>query len=113
MFFTIRPSDLPPMLLTGHITAHYTPVIWLSLYTRRKAHWLMLIDKTLLGITPPSQIPTAAIILHIQHPFFRHILLNVPKALEPSSLQFDVARDWNEMKINHLFIQRLNHGHSY
>ena len=53
MFFTIRPSDLSPMLLIGHVTSTlYSSVNWSSLYTRRKTHWLMLIYKTLLGLTP-------------------------------------------------------------
>ncbi|CDQ61200.1 unnamed protein product [Oncorhynchus mykiss] len=54
MFFTIRPSGLPPMLLIGHITAIlHSSVNWSSLYTCRKIHLLMLIYKTLLGLTPP------------------------------------------------------------
>ena len=31
----------------------YSSVNWSSLYTRHKTHWLMLIFKTFLGLTPP------------------------------------------------------------
>ena len=37
---------------THHCTL-YSSVNWASLYTRHKTHWLMLIYKTLLGLTPP------------------------------------------------------------
>ena len=37
---------------THHCTL-YSSVNWSSLYTCRKTHWLMLIYKTLLGLTPP------------------------------------------------------------
>ena len=37
---------------THHCTL-YSSVNWSSLYTFCKTHWLMLIYKTLLGLTPP------------------------------------------------------------
>jgi hypothetical protein len=36
-----------------HHCSLYSSVNWSSLYTHRKTHWLMLIYKTLLGLTPP------------------------------------------------------------
>ena len=54
---------------THHCTL-YSSVSWSSLYTWRKTHWLMLIYKNpLRPHSPLSDIPTAALILHIQHPF--------------------------------------------
>ena len=66
---------------THHCTL-YSSVNWSSLCTRRKTHWLMLIYKTLLGLTPPplSEISTASLILHIKHPSASHILLKGHKA---------------------------------
>ena len=88
---------------THHCTL-YSSVNWSSLYTCRKTHWLMLIYKTLLGLTPPylryllqpssSTYNTRSAI---------HILLKVPKAhtfLGRSSFQFAAASDWNELQKN-------------
>ena len=36
-----------------HHSTLYSSVNWSSLYTRRKTHWLMLIYKTLIGLTLP------------------------------------------------------------
>jgi hypothetical protein len=102
MFFTIRPSDLPPMLLIGHITALYYSVNWSSLYTCHKTHWLMLIYKTLLGVTPPylRYLPQPSSFTYNTRSA-SHILLKVPKAhtsLGCSSFQFPAACDWNELQ---------------
>ena len=73
---------------------------WSSLYIRRKTHWLMLIYKTLLGLTPPY-------LRHLLQPSTyntrsaSHILLKVPKAhasLGRSSFQFAAASNWNELQ---------------
>ena len=84
----------------------------------------MLIYKALLGLTPrylryllqPSSSTYNTISAS-------HILLMVPKAhtfLGLLSFQFSAASDWNELQQTlkldsylNLFIQRLNHGHSY
>ena len=85
----------------------------------------MLIYKTLLGLTPPY----LRYLLQRSSSTYNtrsasHILLKVPKvntSLGRSSFQFSTASDWNELQqytqteqfnLN-LFIQRLNHGHSY
>ncbi|CDR04496.1 unnamed protein product [Oncorhynchus mykiss] len=74
---------------THHCTL-YSSVNWSSLYTRRKTHWLMLIYKTLLGLTPP-EIPTAAIVLHIQQPFCQSHSVKGPQSTHiPGSLLFSV-----------------------
>ena len=73
-----------------------------SLYTRRKTHWLMLIYKTLLGLTPPY----LRYLLQPSSSTYNtrsasHILLNVPKAhtsLGRSSFQFAAASGWNELQ---------------
>ena len=107
---------------TPYRTHHYTlysSINWSSLYTRRKSHWLMLIYKTLLGLTPPylryllqpssSTYNTRSASL---------ILLKVPKAhtsLGRSSFQFAVASRLERAATNtqtgqfylNLFIQRL------
>jgi hypothetical protein len=62
---------------THHCTL-YSSVNWSSLYTCRKTHWLMLIYKTLLGLT------RSYLRYLLQSPFntrsASHILLKVPKA---------------------------------
>ena len=76
---------------THHCTL-YSPVNWSSLYTRRKTHWLMLIYKTLLGLTPSlSEISTAALILHIQNLFCQSHSVKGPQSTHiPGSLLFSV-----------------------
>ena len=86
---------------THHCTL-YSSVNWSSLYTRRKTHWLMLIYKTLLGLTPPY----LRYLLQPSSSTYNtrsasHILLKVPKAhtsLGRSSFQFAAASDWNELQ---------------
>jgi hypothetical protein len=109
---------------TYHCTL-YSSVNWSSLYTHRKTHWLILIYKTLFGLTPPYM----RYLLQPSSSTYNtrsasHILLKVPKAHTSrgrSSFQFAAASDWNEMQqtlkldsfIYNLFIQKINHGHSY
>jgi hypothetical protein len=82
----------------------------------------MLIYKTLLGLTPPY----LRYLLQPSSSAYNtcstsHIQLKVPKAhTSPgrSYFQFAAASDWNDLQQTgqfylHLFIQRLNHGHSY
>ena len=86
---------------THHCTL-YSSVNWSSLYTRRKTHWLMLIYKTLLGLTPPY----LRYLLQSSSSTYNtssgsHILLKVSKAhtsLGCSSFQFAAASDWNELQ---------------
>ena len=86
---------------THHCTL-YSSVNWSSLYTRRKTHWLMLIYKTLLGLTPPY----LRYLLQPSSSTYNtrsasHILLKFPKAhtsLGRSSFQFAAASDWNELQ---------------
>ena len=86
---------------THHCTL-FSSVNWLSLYTRRKTHWLMLIYKTLLGLTPPY----LGYVLQPSSSTYNtrsasHILLKVPEAhtsLVRSSSQFTAASDWNELQ---------------
>ena len=103
MFFTIlaiRFATNAPYR-THHCTL-YSSVNWSSLYTRHKTHWLMLIYKTLLGLTPPYlryllQPSSSTYSTHSAS----HILLKVPKAhtsLGCSSFQLSVASDWNELQ---------------
>jgi hypothetical protein len=86
---------------THHCTL-YSSVNWSSLNTRRKTHWLMLIYKTLLGLTPPD----LRYLLQPSSSTYNtrsasHIWLKVPKAhasLGRSSFQFTAASDWNELQ---------------
>ena len=91
------------MLLISHITAlHTSSVNCSSLYTRRKTHWLMLIYKTILGLTPPY----LRYLLQLSSSTYNtrsdsHILFKVHKAhtsLGRSSFQFAAANDWNELQ---------------
>ena len=87
---------------THHCTLY--SVNWSSLYTRRKTHWLMLIYKTLLGLTPPylRYLLKSSSSTYNTHSA-SHILLKVPKAhtsLGRSSFQFSAASDWNELQKN-------------
>ena len=90
---------------TPYRTHHYTlysSVNWSSLYTCRKTHWLMLVYKTLLGLTPPYlryllQPSSSTYNTHSAS----HILLKIHKAhtsLGHSSFQFAAASDWNELQ---------------
>ena len=75
---------------THHCTL-YSSVNWSSLYTRLKTDWLMLIYKTLLGLTPPYLrylLQPSSSTYNTQSP--SHILLKVPKAHIPGSLVFSV-----------------------
>ena len=76
---------------TQHCTL-YSSVNWSSLYTCRKTHWLMLIYKTLLGLTPPHlRCLLPALILHIQHPFCQSLSVKGPQSTHiPGSLFFSV-----------------------
>ena len=111
---------------THHCTLYssVSSVNWTSLFTCRKTHWLMLIYKNLLDLTPPY---LRYILQHSSSTYntrsASHILIKIPKAhtsLGRSSFQFAAASDWNELQQTltgqfylNLFIQRLNHGHSY
>jgi hypothetical protein len=85
-----------------HQCTLYSSVNWSSLYIRRKPHWLLLIFKILLGLTPPY----LRYLLQPSSPTYNtrsasHILLNVPKAhtsLGHSSFQFAAGSDWNELE---------------
>ena len=71
----------------------YSYVNWsVSLYTRHKTHWLMLIYKTFLDLNPSlSELSTAALILHIQHLFSQSHSVNGPQSTHISgSLIFSV-----------------------
>ena len=77
-------------------------VSWSSLYTRQKGHWLMLIYKPLLGLTPPYLIyllqPSSST---YNTRTASHILFKGLKAytsLGYSSFQFAAACDWNELQ---------------
>ena len=77
---------------THHCTL-YSSVNWSSLYTRRKTHWLMLIYKTLLGLTPPY----LRYLLHpphtspVLHPFCQtHSVKGSQSTHIPGSLVFSV-----------------------
>ena len=96
MFFTIT-TNAP--YRTHHCTLSSSVN---SLYTRCKTHWLMLIYKTLLGLTPPY-------LRYLLQPSpstyntrsASHILLKVPKAhtsLGSSSFQYAAASYWNELQ---------------
>ena len=96
MFFIIRPLDLPPMLLIGHITVS-------SLFACRKTHWLMLIYKTLSGLTPTYLrylLQPSSSIYNTRSA--SHILLKVPKAHTSlgrssfSSLQIETGTSCNK-----------------
>ena len=86
----------------GHRLGAPVPLAWSFLYTRRKTHWLMLIYKTLLGLTPHY----LTYLLQPSSSTYNtrsasHILLKVPKAntsLGRSSFQFAAASDWNELQ---------------
>ena len=85
---------------TDHCTL-YSSVNWSSLYTHHKTHWLMLIYKTLLGLTPPIWDIYCSLILHIQHPFCQSHSAKGPQSTRmPGSLvfQFAAASNWNKMK---------------
>ena len=80
----------------------YSSVNWSSLYTCRKTHWLMLIYKTLLCLTPPC-------LRYLLQPSSstyntrsaRHTLLKVPRVhtfLGRSSLHFTAPSDWNKQQ---------------
>ena len=65
---------------THHCTL-YSSVNWSSLYTHRKTHWLMLIYKTLFGLTPPYlryQLQPSSSTYNTRST--SHILLKVSKA---------------------------------
>ena len=71
----------------SHHCTLYSSVNWSSLYTRPKIHWLMLIYKTLLGLTPPY----LRYLLQPSSSTYNtgtasHILLKVPKV--HTSFQF-------------------------
>ena len=111
---------------THHCTL-LSSVNWSSLYTCRKTHWLMLIYKTLLGLSPPYLrylLQPSSSTYNIRSA--SHILLKVPKAhtsLGRPSFQFAADGSWNELQktlklhsfisLGYLFNQRLNNGHSY
>jgi hypothetical protein len=85
---------------TRHRTHHctlYSFVNWSSLYTRRKTPWLMIISKTLLGLTPPylrNILPPSSSTYNTRSA--SRILLKVPKAhtyLGRSSFQFATSSD--------------------
>jgi hypothetical protein len=86
---------------THHCTL-LSSVNWSYLYTRRKTHWLMLIYKTLLGLTPPY----LRYLLQPSSSTYNtrsasQILLKVPKAhtsMGCTSFQFPAASDWNELQ---------------
>jgi hypothetical protein len=86
---------------THHCTL-FSSIYWLSVYTCRKTHWLMLIYKTLLGLTPPYLrylLQSSSSTYNTRSAI--HILLKVPKAhtsLGRSSFQFAAASDWNELQ---------------
>ena len=79
---------------THHCTL-YSSVHWSSLYTHRKTDWLMLIYKTLLGLTTPYlRYPLQLSSTTYNTRAASHILLMVPKAhtsLGRSSFQFAAA----------------------
>ena len=95
MLFTIGHQICPQCSLSLH------SVNWSSLYTRRKTHWLMLIYKTFLGLTPYLRYllqPSSSTYITRSA---SHILLKIPKAhtsLGRSSFQFAAASDWNELR---------------
>ena len=108
---------------THHCTL-YSSINWSSLCTRRKTHWLILIYKTLLGLTPPYLrylLQPSSSTYNTRSP--SHILLKVPKAhtsLGRLSFQFVAASDWNELQQTlgaqfylNLFIWSLHHRPSY
>uniref|UniRef100_A0A3B3CX90 Reverse transcriptase domain-containing protein n=1 Tax=Oryzias melastigma TaxID=30732 RepID=A0A3B3CX90_ORYME len=86
---------------THHCTL-YSSVNWTSLFTRRKCHWLLLIYKTLLGLSPPYLRQ----LLHTSSPVYntrtsKLLLLKVPKlssSLGSGSFQYAAARDWNDLQ---------------
>jgi hypothetical protein len=86
---------------THHCTL-YSSVNRSSLYTHRKTNWLMLIYKTLLGLTPPY----LRYLLQPSSSTYNicsasHILLKVLKehtSLGRSSCQFTAASNWNELQ---------------
>ena len=87
---------------THHWTL-YSSVNWSSLYTHRKTHWLMRIYKTLFRPQSPlSEISTAALILHIQHPFWQSHSVKGPRSTHPwvaplfSSLQLVTGTSCNK-----------------
>ena len=86
---------------THHCTL-YSSVNGSSLNTRRKTHWLMLIYKTPLDLTPPYLRYLLQPSSSTYNPrSASHILLKVPKAHTPlghSSIQFAAARDWTELQ---------------
>ena len=75
-----------------HHSTLYSSVNLAYLYTPRKNHWLMLIYKTLLGLTPP---------------YLRYLLIFQPWAATGTSC----IEHSNWFYLN-FFFQRLNHGHS-
>jgi hypothetical protein len=86
-----------------HHSTLYSSVNWSSLYPCRKTHLLMLIDKTLLGRTPPYLRnllqPSSSTYTYTYTHSASHILFKVPKAsMGRSSFQFAAARDWNELQ---------------
>ena len=87
---------------THHCTLH--SVNWSSLYTRRKTHWLMLIYKTLLGLTPSYLRYLLQLSSSTNNTrSASHILSKVPEAhTSPGcfSFQFAAASDWNELQRN-------------
>ena len=120
---TIRFATNAPYR-THHCTL-YSSVNWSSLYTSRKTHWLMLIYKTLLGLTPPYLRyllqPSSST---YNTPFCQSHSVKGPQSTNiPGSLVFSVRSSkrleraatntqTGQFYLN-LFIQRLNHGHSY
>lgn len=95
----------------------YTLANWPSLETRRNIHWLMMVFKTLLGLTPSY----LTLLLHLR-PAPTHntrsaplILLNAPRAhssLGRSSFQVAAADSWNQLQKS-LQLQTLTSVNSF
>ncbi len=85
-----------------HHCSLYSSVNWPSLHTRRTTHWLMLIYKTLLGLSPPylcHLLQTTSASFNTQSACL--ILLKTPRtftAIGQTSFKSAAANDWNNLQ---------------
>ena len=80
------------VLLIGHITALYTAHLCIPLARPTDAYLLNIFKKTLRPHSPLSEISTAALILHIQHPFCQsHSVKGLQSTHIPGSLVFSIC----------------------
>lgn len=87
---------------TTHHCNLYSLIGWPSLHTRRRIHWLLVIYKSLLGLSPPYLNSLVTVATSIRNTrASRYISLVIPKVKSSFgrlSFQFSAANDWNELQ---------------